>query len=63
MSPTLCPRCTHFIPNDENPGAYQGAISRVDNSTEICSSCGLDEAMEQFFGNELAPLQQWPIKV
>jgi len=63
MTPTICPRCTHFIPNDENPGAYTGAISRVDNSTEICSSCGQDEALQQIFGDGLTPLQKWPIKL
>jgi hypothetical protein len=28
---------------------YPGAISRKDNKTEICSQCGEDEAMEDFF--------------
>lgn len=45
-----CPRCTHFIPSDENPGAYPGAISRVDNETEICSNCGVEEAILQYQG-------------
>jgi hypothetical protein len=45
-----CPRCTHFIPNDETPGAYPGAISRLDNETEICSSCGVEEALLQYQG-------------
>lgn len=40
----VCPRCGGFIPNNENPGAYPGALSRVDNKTEICSECGTDEA-------------------
>jgi len=59
----ICPRCTHFIPNDISPGSYIGAISRVDNSTEICSSCGTDEALEQLFTGGLTPKQQWPIGV
>ena len=45
----ICPRCFGFIPNNENPGAYMGAISRRDNKTEICSACGTNEAMEDFF--------------
>ena len=45
-----CPRCSHFIPNDLTPGAYPGAISRLDNETEICSECGVEEALLQFQG-------------
>ena len=44
----ICPRCEGFIPNNEMPGAYPGAISRLDNKTEICSECGTDEAMENY---------------
>lgn len=43
--PNVCPRCQGWIPNNEQPGAYPGAISRLDNTTEICSSCGSDEAV------------------
>jgi hypothetical protein len=46
----ICPKCSGFIPNNETPGAYSGAISRVDNKTEICSSCGTQEALDAFFG-------------
>lgn len=46
----ICPRCGGFIPNSLHPGAYPGAISRVDNKTEICSPCGTDEALEDYFG-------------
>jgi hypothetical protein len=41
----ICPRCEGFIPNNETPGAYMGAISRKDNKTEICSACGTREAL------------------
>ena len=44
----ICPRCSGFIPNNENPGAYPGAVSRVDNETEICSACGVAEAFKDF---------------
>lgn len=40
-----CPRCGGAIPNEATPGAYPGALSRYDNKTEICSACGVDEAM------------------
>lgn len=44
-----CPTCDGQIPNNETPGAYSGAISRKDNSTEICSACGTQEALADFF--------------
>jgi hypothetical protein len=44
----ICPLCDHLVPNDEKPGEYPGAISRRDNRTEICSDCGVVEAMEDF---------------
>lgn len=46
----VCPKCSGYIPNNENPGAYSGAISRRDNKTEICSACGTQEALEDFLG-------------
>ncbi len=38
-----CPRCGNF---------YTGypALSRRDNKTAICSSCGTDEAMREYYG-------------
>lgn len=47
---SLCPRCGGYIPNDERPGEYPGAMSRTDNKTEICSKCGTDEAIEEMLG-------------
>jgi hypothetical protein len=44
----ICPKCNGLIPNDAEPGAYIGALSRRDNRTEICSNCGVVEAMEDF---------------
>jgi hypothetical protein len=35
------------VPNDAQPGAYPGALSRWDNMTEICSNCGAQEALTQ----------------
>ena len=51
----LCPRCGHAIPNDRYPGQYPGALSRYDNATEICSACGVKEAMWQYSQNEPLP--------
>lgn len=44
----VCPKCSGYIPSNENPGAYPGAISRADNKTEICSACGIAEAIGDF---------------
>jgi hypothetical protein len=41
-----CPRCDGFIPNDKDAGKYAGALSRLDNRTEVCSKCGEIEALE-----------------
>ena len=49
----ICPRCEGFIPNNEWPGANPGALSRLDNKTEICSACGTDEAMEDYLDGEI----------
>jgi len=40
-----CPICYNYIPNNQTPGAYPGAIARYDNETEICSECGTSEAL------------------
>ena len=52
----VCPRCQGNIPNNVLPGAYTGAISRIDNETEICSDCGVEEAIFA-----LIPISQWPL--
>lgn len=54
--PEKCPRCGGGIPSDEREGEYPGALSRVDNETEICSKCGRAEGMWQFFGGGKVPL-------
>jgi len=41
-----CPRCKGPIPCAEHEGKYPGALSRRDNKTEICSACGMAEALE-----------------
>jgi len=44
-----CPICGGAIPNALHEGEYAGALSRVDNETEICSECGFMEAMQGFY--------------
>lgn len=61
MSAAVCPRCGGSIPNNLQPGKYPGALSRVDNRTEICSSCGTDEAMWQFSERKPLPPLDRPV--
>ena len=53
-----CPRCTGFIPSNLTPGRYPGALSRVDNKTEICSECGHEEGTNPW---ALEPKVNWPV--
>jgi hypothetical protein len=46
--PKRCPICDGWIPNNDTPGKYPGALSRKDNKTEICSECGVMEAMQGY---------------
>lgn len=55
----ICPRCHGAIPNNAEPGAYPGALSRTDNKTEICSDCGLTEAIEQWTTGTPVPQKEW----
>ena len=41
MKKKICPKCGEFIKG-------RPAISREDNKTEICSNCGVIEALEDF---------------
>jgi len=43
-----CPICNGPIPNALHEGKYCGALSRRDNKTEICSDCGVMEAIQDF---------------
>ena len=54
-----CPRCGGPIPDAAHEGEFPGALSRTDNATEICSSCGTEEAMEQFYGQGLRSQEEW----
>ena len=68
--PTRCPRCGHWIPNNREPGAHPGAMSRHFGArgperyrgAEICSPCGTEEAFLQFSGADLSQ-EIWPITV
>lgn len=43
-----CPKCLGGIPNNLERGKYPGALSRIDNTTMICSDCGTQEALEDY---------------
>jgi hypothetical protein len=61
--PNVCPRCANnWIPCNEQPGAYPGAVSRADDATEICSDCGVEEACEQYGTGACAPIADWPVR-
>lgn len=48
-----CPICGKYY-------IGQGAISRIDNKTEICSECGVNQAMSDFINflqNHSNPLE------
>lgn len=55
-----CPRCLEGIPNNTHRGLYVGALSRTDNTTMICSECGLLEALDDFSGKQLTK-DNWAI--
>lgn len=56
LNKKICPRCCGYIPSNTFAGEYPGAISRIDNKTEICSDCGTEEAILA-----LISIDQWPI--
>lgn len=56
-----CPRCLGGIPNNLERGAYPGALSRTDNKTEICSECGVAEALEDFCSSGHKPQTEWEV--
>jgi len=56
LNPPICPRCLGYIPSNAFAGEYPGAISRIDNKTEICSDCGTEESILA-----LIERKQWPI--
>lgn len=62
--PNICPRCrTNWIPNNEHPGEYPGALSRADNRTEICSACGNHEAVQDWIDGGCDPVSSWPVLI
>ena len=44
-TPKICPRCNK---NELHPTLAMNALSRRDNETYICPSCGTEEAFEDY---------------
>jgi hypothetical protein len=40
----------------------RGAISRADDTTEICPDCGTEEALREFLGLRRLPPSEWPVE-
>lgn len=53
---TVCPRCGRNRLNADHPA--RNALSRKDNETYVCSSCGTDEALMNMEGGRDADV--WP---
>lgn len=61
MVKKICQRCGE-IPHYEDPFHRGiGARSRTDNKSQICSDCGVDEAMQDFMTGTLTAKSEWPI--
>jgi hypothetical protein len=56
----VCPRCMGDVPVPGKKGEYEGARSRTDNVTEVCSRCGGFEAQEEA-ADTLTPQSGWPV--
>lgn len=50
---TSCPRCGENTLRTDRP--VMNALSRRDNKTYVCSSCGTSEALEDFSGGDRMP--------
>ncbi len=63
MVSKTCRRCGRVARWNDPFHRGVGALSRIDNKTMICSDCGVDEAMENFFEGTITPMSDWPIKL
>ena len=56
-----CPRCGTYPVYTDGFHRGMGARSRTDNKTQICSDCGVEEAMLDFMHREIVPKSVWPV--
>ncbi len=59
----FCPICDGAVPTEEYKGQFPGALSRFDNNEEICSLCGMAEAMTPFFSTKGMSLMQMGVQM
>lgn len=67
MEKDICPRCEGLVPNAEQWGEYIGALSRLSRGGDserymVCSPCGQEEAMEDYFNGGCTPAESWPVQ-
>lgn len=61
MVSKTCKRCGQVARYDDPFHRGFGAISRVDRKSQICSDCGVDEAMQDFLDGGCTPKSEWPV--
>ena len=59
----FCPICEGAVPSEEYKGKFPGALSRFDNNEEICSLCGMAEAMTPFFSTKGMSIMQMGVQM
>lgn len=62
MVSKTCKRCGQVARYNDPFHRGVGAISRTDNKTRICSSCGVAESMDDFFDDAVTPQSEWPVR-
>lgn len=60
----ICPRCTHYVPSDTEPGARVGEPSRAPDAEGalVCDACSLHESWLAMSDLELSAAA-WPVEV
>ena len=59
-----CPRCERLT---MRPNLHENALSRTtrgvdDEAVYICSPCGTDEGLQDYFEEGATPQSEWPVK-
>ncbi len=59
-----CPRCNRLT---MRPNKIENALSRTtrgvdDEAVYVCSPCGTDEGLQDYFEEGATPQSEWPVK-
>lgn len=59
-----CPRCERLT---MRPNLHENALSRTtrgvdDEAVYVCSPCGTDEGLQDYFEEGATPQSEWPVK-